>query len=205
MIRLAFFDQACRLIEELQAPDFRIAGGVIWQGEHRRVIAHYTQGRWRYRGQHFPRVCAKGRCRLLFGITRDPTAISEAIEHFTLDGPTLRANGVAFAQYDEETDMWQGMMRPTWWQAMRIICEEAAPILTNKVPLPTFNPWDPLHPPLPSSPDVRSTGRLPSFAHVSGAPSPEPTAAPANTGSNPANANTAHGDQNSLNADGPRT
>src|SRR5262249_30127020 len=56
---------------------------------------------------------------------------------------TLSANGVAIAKYIEQQDMWQGIVRPMWWNAMRIISAETVSAAVDESQVVLLNPWEP--------------------------------------------------------------
>ena len=145
MIQLIFHDQAGEPAATLQPTDLRVTGGVLWNLLDHGLIAHYANGCWKHRGQYYPTLSVTGGCCLLFGIARAPTLLTEPIGVFSMTGPTFRANGVAVAQYVEPQDMWQGLIRPFWWTAMRIISAASASALANESGIVLLNPWDP-HP-----------------------------------------------------------
>jgi hypothetical protein len=155
MIRLSFYDQEWSPAAQCEITDLRITGGTISHHEPPGVIAHYSGGAWNYLGKLYPILTAEGLCRLHFGITRDPLPVSEQISVFTLTGATLRANGVPFAQYVEDKEMWQGLMRPLWWQSLRIVTDLSAPLAGDESSVPLFNPWDPRVEGPPSAMDLR--------------------------------------------------
>ncbi len=123
----------------LEATDFRITGGVLWNHEEHGLIASFACGSWKHRGKYYPSLSIAGACRLVFGIARDPL-ISEPIALFSVTGSTFRANGVAVAEYDEKQDLWYGLIRPLTWQSMRIVSAAAAPAVAD--PAGILNPWD---------------------------------------------------------------
>jgi len=141
MIRLKLFNERGDLVHKLDSIDFRISAGVIWNPELRGPIAYSSGGSWTYVGNYYPKLCVEGRCRLLFGIPRAPSALSEPIGVFSITDSLLRANGVAFAQYVEESEMWQGLMRPIWWQVMRIFSDGTLTLPMKELRIPTLNPW----------------------------------------------------------------
>lgn len=125
----------------LEATDFRISGGVLWNQAEQGLIACFACGSWKHHGRYYPSISFSGASCLAFGITRDPL-ISEPISLFSVTGTTLRANGVAIAEYDEKLDLWNGLIRPISWQAMRVISAEAASALAEATPSLILNPWD---------------------------------------------------------------
>lgn len=139
MIQLTFHDASDSPVAVLEATEFRITGGVLWNHAEHGLIACFDGGSWKRRGRYYPSISVAGACRLAFGIARDPL-ISEPISLFSVTGTTFRANGVPIAEYDEKQDLWHGLIRPLTWQAMRIVSAAAAPPPSS--PAGTLNPWD---------------------------------------------------------------
>jgi hypothetical protein len=79
--------------------------------------------------------------RLLIGITREHTIVSDPIDHFCFTGPMLSANGAAVARYIERQDVWRGMVRPLWWKVMRIVSAEPVTAFNGEW-LILLNPWE---------------------------------------------------------------
>jgi hypothetical protein len=61
-----------------------------------------------------------GHCRLVFGLPRDPVAMSEQLQSLTIHRRVLSANGVPFAVFEPAKDMWHGAGTETWWRAFRV-------------------------------------------------------------------------------------
>lgn len=97
------------------------------------VIARFTRGSWKHRARHYPSITVAGACCLAFGISRD-ARISEPISLVSVTGKTLRANGVAVAEFDEKQDVWHGLIRPISWHALRIVSAAAASALAEAAP-----------------------------------------------------------------------
>jgi hypothetical protein len=161
MIQLIFHDQAGDPAAALHISDFRVTGGVLWNELDQGLIASYTCGSWKHRGRYYPGVSVAGGCCLLFGISRDPSLISEPIGLFSFTGPTFRANGVAIAEYNERQDMWRGLVRPIWWTAMRVISADTASTLVDPLRVVLLNLWDRgqdlAAPPASNTPDTSTT------------------------------------------------
>jgi hypothetical protein len=83
-----------------------------------------------------------GAC-LLFGISRDPTIVSEPIERLDFTGATLSANGVAMAEYVAGQDIWQGLVRSMWWMSVGVVSALSASTLRNDSRIVRLNPWEP--------------------------------------------------------------
>ena len=132
--------------------DLRATGATLWNPMDRELIATYSSGSWKHHGRRYPILAVTGGGQLLFGITRDPTIVSDPIDHFYFIGPILSANGVAIAKYIEQQDMWQGVVRPMWWNAMRIMSVETVSAAVDESHVVLLNPWQP-HP-MQSAPHV---------------------------------------------------
>src|SRR5262245_27218258 len=119
MLKLSFFQRRAAVpTTSLDLTDLRVSGATLWNPLDRELIATCQDGSWEHQGRRYATLAIIGRGCLLFGISRDPTIVSDPIDHFYFIGPTLSANGVAIAKYVEHCDMWQGLMRPMWWNAM---------------------------------------------------------------------------------------
>jgi len=125
----------------LEATDFRITGGVLWNQVEHGLIACYSGGSWKHHGRYYSSLTIGGACCLAFGIARD-ALISEPISLFSLTGTSFRANGVGIAEYDEKLDLWRGLIRPIEWQAMRVVSAAAASALADASTPTLLNPWD---------------------------------------------------------------
>jgi hypothetical protein len=141
VIRLTFHDPLETPAAVLEASDFRVTGGVLWNHAEHGLIACYSGGSWKHRGRYYPSITIAGGCCLAFGITRD-ALVSEPISLFAVTGNVLRANGVAIAEYDEKLDLWQGLIRRITWQSMRVVSTEAASALSDSSRPGVLNPWD---------------------------------------------------------------
>jgi hypothetical protein len=141
MIQLKFYteESAAPTIEQ---EAFGITGGAIWDRLELGLIAHYVEGRWVFRGQGYATLSFTGNCRLLFGITRDPSFITEPIRNFSLTGATLRADDMPFAQYSERLDLWRGLVRPISWTAMTMISAEVVSAFVDETRIERLNLWD---------------------------------------------------------------
>ncbi len=61
-----------------------------------------------------------GPCRLVMGVPCEPTSVSEVLAAVSISRGVLSANGVAFASYHAETEMWRALHSEKWWHAFRI-------------------------------------------------------------------------------------
>lgn len=154
VLRLSFHSKSgATPAPPVEMSDLRVSAGSLWDPLQHGLVATYSGGSWMHHGRSYPAVCVTGGGCLLFGITRDPTIVSDPIEHFYFIGPTLSANGVAIAKYVEQQETWHGLVRPMWWRAMRIITAAGISALVDEAQLVLLNPWEP-HP---------SHGRLPDY------------------------------------------
>lgn len=150
MLKLSFYHRAgTQPAASLEMADFRVSGGTLGNPLEHGLIATYSAGVWNHRGGRYPILAVTGGGCLLFGVTRDPTTVSDPIDHYYFIGPTLSANGVAIAKYVEQQDMWHGVVRPMWWMAMRILSVPTVSAVVDESQVLLLNPWEP-HP-LPSS------------------------------------------------------
>ena len=144
MLTLSFYEGAAvHPASSMTLSDLRVTGGAIWHPSQYGLIASYSDGAWKHRGQRHSRLAVTGGGCLLFGITREPTIVSDAIDHFYFIGPTLSANGVAIAKYIEQQDTWHGLVRPLWWTSMRIVSSGGISALVDKSQVLLLNPWEP--------------------------------------------------------------
>jgi hypothetical protein len=153
VIQLTFYDASEAPSAVLEATDFRITGGVLWNHVEHGLIACHACGSWKHRGRYYPSLSIAGACCLAFGIARD-ALVSEPISLFSLTGTTFRANGVAIAEYDEKVDLWRGLIRPITWQSMRVVSVGAASALVDGTRATVLNPWD--YPGQPQRPAISS-------------------------------------------------
>ena len=154
MIQLTFHEPSGAPAAVLEATDIRITGGVLWNQMEHGLIACYACESWKHRGTYYPSISIAGACCLAFGIARE-SLISEPISLFSMTGTTFRANGVAVAEYDEKLDLWQGLIRPITWQAMRVVSAAMASALADATRATLLNPWD--YPGSASSPAIFSS------------------------------------------------
>ena len=143
MLTLTFFDGTTpQSATSMTISDLRITGGAIWNQTQYGLLATYSDGTWKHRRQCYSRLAVTGGGCLLFGITREPTIVSDSIDHFYFIGPTLSANGVPIARYIEKQDTWHGLVRPMWWTAMRIVSREGISALVDRAQVVLLNPWE---------------------------------------------------------------
>ena len=146
MLKLNFYYKAAaKPAASLELTDFRVSGGTLGNPLRQGLIATYSNGSWIHHGERYPILAVTGGGCLLFGVTRDPTTVSDPIDHYYFIGPTLSANGVAIAKYIEQQDMWHGIVRPMWWMAMRILSVPTVSAVVEESQVLLLNPWEP-HP-----------------------------------------------------------
>ena len=144
VLKLSFHHKGVAVPDtSVDVTDLRVTGASLWNPVDRILIATYSHGFWKHLGRRYPILAITGGARLLFGISRDPTIISDPIDHFYFIGPTLSANGVGVARYIEQQDMWQGIARPMWWNAMRILSTETVSAAVDEAHVALLNPWQP--------------------------------------------------------------
>jgi hypothetical protein len=144
MLTLSFYKGAAQSpATSIALSDLRVIGGAICNPTRYGLIASYTASGWKHRGQLYSRLALTGGGCLLFGITREPTIVSDVIDHFHFIGRTLRANGVAIARYIEQQDSWHGLIRPMWWISMRIVSSGGLSGLVDHSQIAHVNPWEP--------------------------------------------------------------
>jgi hypothetical protein len=143
-MQLRLHENGAEPSHSFEVTDLRISGGAIFDPLDHGLIAVFSRGHWRHRGHLYRSISIAGECCLFFGITREPTFVSEAIGLFSLIGGSFRANGVEFAQYAAEQDTWRGVLRPMGWSVTRVIGAAAAVGLLVEPGISLLNPWDPL-------------------------------------------------------------
>jgi len=99
----------------------RVSGGVLTIERNPIRSVTYAHGQWAYRGKQFRMLAVTGGACLVFGNAREPTIISDPIDHFLFTGPILSTDGVPIAKYNEHQNTWLGLLRPMWWLSMRIV------------------------------------------------------------------------------------
>ncbi|HTV51006.1 MAG TPA: hypothetical protein VME21_07455 [Steroidobacteraceae bacterium] len=127
MIRLTVIDELGSARPVNSAPYFRITGGAVWigpSGGGEKPLVRYVSGRWRKGDLTCSGMRFEGRCRLVFGLAREPTGVSEELSGVSIAGDTLSANGIPFAIYDTDREMWRGVGLNTWWHSFRVESSE---------------------------------------------------------------------------------
>jgi len=143
MLTLSSHQQGAAPLPPLKLTELRVWGGTLWNPLDRSLIATYSHGTWKHGERRYPILAVSGGGCLVFGITRDPTIVSRPIGDYYLIGSNLNANGVPIARYHEQQDVWQGIARPIWWHAMRILGVEAVTPAVDEPRRELLNPWRP--------------------------------------------------------------
>ena len=123
MIRLTLIGGEGKAAVLASAPYFRINGGAVWIGpgaSDQHPLIRYVNGRWISNGIAWYGMRFEGKSRLIFGLPRDPSGVSDELESLSIQGATLSANGIPFAEYDASRDMWRGAAATNWWHAFRV-------------------------------------------------------------------------------------
>jgi hypothetical protein len=143
MLHIAFCDVDDRFVSSFDVEEIRIARGVISSPRGDGCIATYTLNGWTHHDHRCVSLFVAGSCCLLFGITREPSFVSDATERLTLTGASLATKELTFAHYMPKHDMWQGLVRPIWWTAMRVVAAEILPGLYDIARMKQVSPWEP--------------------------------------------------------------
>jgi hypothetical protein len=120
MIRLTLVAPPASAILAATSAYFRVTGGVVWVRPGDGPIVAYERQGWRHKDVVWSGMRFEGPCRLIFGLPRDPTSMSEVLQSISISGTTLRANAIPFALYDEISQVWRGVTAGSWWPAFRI-------------------------------------------------------------------------------------
>jgi hypothetical protein len=106
----------------LAIPHVRIFGGAVWDRAELGVIANYSAGSWLRRSVDYQWILFEGNFRMLFGLMRDPSPISEPLHILTLSGPMMYLNDAPFAEYVPAMQMWRGTEESRlWWPSLHLI------------------------------------------------------------------------------------
>lgn len=106
----------------LEVPHVRIFGGTVWDRLELGVIATYVDGRWTRRTAAYQWMLFEGDFRILFGLIRDPSPISDPLHVLTVCGPMMYLHDVPFAEYVPTMEMWRGTQdAPLWWPSFHLI------------------------------------------------------------------------------------
>ena len=106
----------------MEVPHVRIFGGAVWDRLELGVIATYSAGRWARRSLAYQWMSFEGDFRLLFGLIRDPSPVSDPLQVLTLCGPMMYLSDAPFAEYVPATQMWHGTAESRlWWPTFHLV------------------------------------------------------------------------------------
>jgi hypothetical protein len=121
MIQLTLSGAAGAPDLSLGVPHVRIFGGTVWDRVDLGVVATYSAGCWVRRSVDYQWILFEGNFRLLFGLIRDPSPISEPVQILTLSGPIMYLNDAPFAEYMPAMQMWRGTSESRlWWPSLHL-------------------------------------------------------------------------------------
>lgn len=112
----------------LELPHVRIFGGAVWDRMELGVIAKYVDGCWVDRTAAYQWMLFAGDFRLLFGLIRDPSPISDPLHILTVCGPMMYLNDAPFAEYVPAAEMWRGTEESRlWWPSFHLVASDFVP------------------------------------------------------------------------------
>ena len=120
MIRLTLIGEEGRAAPAITRAYFRITGGAVWTRPGDEPLVRYFRPSWRYAEAQWLGMRFEGRCRIVFGLPRDPAGVSGLLDAVSIYGCTLSANGVPFAVLEPDRDMWRGVAQDSWWHSYRL-------------------------------------------------------------------------------------
>ena len=120
MIQLTLLNDDGEALVVGTAPYFRITGAAVWTFPGEGYIARLKQGGWESSGRVWTGMRFEGPCRLVMGLPREPSAVSEILQSVSIAMDVLSANGIPFAVYHSASDMWRAAIADKWWHAFRI-------------------------------------------------------------------------------------
>jgi hypothetical protein len=142
MIRLTVIGEQGRAMEITSALYFRITGGAVWIGPGVHLpLVRYISGSWDHGDVLWSGMRFEGKCRLIFGLPRDPARVSDEIAALSIFRNSLSANGIPFAVYDHEREMWRGVEANSWWHAFRVESAELRPSSVVSSDAPEIKGW----------------------------------------------------------------
>ncbi len=127
MIRLTVLSDLGPATQLVSAPFFRITGSAVWIGPTAgadAALVRYVGGLWEHGDTFWSGMRFEGWCRLVFGLPREPSRVSDEVASLSIHGGTMSISGIPFAVYDDVRDMWRGVGANTWWHAFRIESSE---------------------------------------------------------------------------------
>jgi hypothetical protein len=117
----------------MEVPHVRIFGGAVWDRLELGVIATYSAGRWARRALAYQWMLFEGHFRLLFGLIRDPSPVSEPLQVLTLCGPMMYLNDAPFAEYVPAMQMWRETAESRlWWRSFHLVSADYVPLAAEE-------------------------------------------------------------------------
>jgi hypothetical protein len=121
VIKLTLIDEHGGVSVARVSPFFRITGRNVWTSLVDGGVVRFTEGGWNFQGQSWVGMNFEGPSRLVMGIPKEPTAISEVLQSVSIFRDMAIVNGIPFSVYDSASDMWRSALVQTWWHAFRIV------------------------------------------------------------------------------------
>ena len=120
MIELTLIDSRGSVRVARSAPFFRITGGSVWTSLGDGRIVRFSGNGWEFEGQQWEGMRFEGPSKLVMGLPKEPTSLSEVLQSVSITREVLSANGIPFAAYDASRDMWRSAIADIWWHAFRL-------------------------------------------------------------------------------------
>jgi hypothetical protein len=115
-----------------EVPYIRLSAGLLWEDPRRGPLARFDASTWIYQDRPYERVEILGAARLFFGITREPSWISEVLTGLSLEGGKLCVDTQPLAQYDATHEVWRATLPPARaWHSFRIVSSEVISALAD--------------------------------------------------------------------------
>jgi hypothetical protein len=120
VIQLTLIDEQGGVLVARVAPFFRITGRTVWTSLADGGLVRFTERGWNFQGRLWVGMNFEGPSRLVMGISKDPTAISEVLQSVSIFRDVAVVNGIPFSVYEPASDMWRSALVQTRWHAFRI-------------------------------------------------------------------------------------
>jgi hypothetical protein len=120
VIELTLIDDRGSVRVARTAPYFRITGGTVWTSPGDGRIVRFSSSGWEFERQVWDGMRFEGPSKLVMGLPKEPTSSSEVLQSVSITREVLTANGIPFAAYDADRDMWRSAIAEIWWHAFRI-------------------------------------------------------------------------------------
>jgi hypothetical protein len=134
MIRLTLTGNSNPTPREMESPYFGISGGTVWTRLGSNPLLRYAGARWQYDGRAWSSMRFDGKCRLVFGLPRDPAGVSGLLTVVTICACTLSCNGIPCAVYEPSLEMWRAATSEMWWQSFRLESLSLRPLENDSQP-----------------------------------------------------------------------